>query len=714
MKFNNYFKLDFIDAKIDKESKKRSLLVDLEISASGKKTNNRIYPPKGHRLGVKSWIDKFGKPVLLHHDDTRDPIGRVYDAVWESRDQQALKFLGNDTKALAHIKAVYDKGQPKEIYNAMKKYNAFNDEWPGLGFIRGRVKIVDQDAIDKFLDNRYLTWSAGQTTDSYHCMNCGAALHLGEECDHSPGVDNDGNPVVNMCGTMTGREISVVNIPANDTSLTLSMQLVDSFSDDGKNHTLFPAIDLISTAPTIIPKITFDEEKIMNLKDLQGLDIKALIDHLMLDDKLTEFSDALNADTQYEIGWLIRIHDALHSSYDYQIKYNSEELSRLPRAIFKLHGLIHNLSTAKGFRDSIMNGELDHFDDEGANSEVYVLPPLKIEGSEDKTSELILTDSQLSELANRLFAKVQEVQKQTPAPEETVEEIAPESSDTEETVTPEVIESEVAPEVKEETVVPDAAHADQDLVNDKDIDWDLLDMALETEIRRMGDAELSKEAREKLPASAFCGPDRSFPVPDCAHVTAARKLVGRYKGPGSKDKILACVEKKATKLGCDAKDSCNCNGKCKTTKDMMELKKSYDQLALDYANALQQIEKKDEQFNDALQKMNKIVTLPQEVFDKKLDKVLDWLDNQSHTDSSTAVSKDKNLKPTESPNSKVTKLEDKDTKSGELDKFTKGVVQKYTTLLTTDGKVRADRYLRELSDYLPKHFDITLYVKREE
>ena len=65
------------------------------------------------------------------------------------------------------------------------------------------------------------------------------------------------------------------------------------------------------------------------------------------------------------------------------------------------------------------------------------------------------------------------------------------------------------------------------------------------------DAKLSTEKRKSLSKSTFCGPNRSFPVPDCAHVTAARRLVGRYKGPGSKSSILACVSKKAKALGCD-------------------------------------------------------------------------------------------------------------------------------------------------------------------
>lgn len=65
------------------------------------------------------------------------------------------------------------------------------------------------------------------------------------------------------------------------------------------------------------------------------------------------------------------------------------------------------------------------------------------------------------------------------------------------------------------------------------------------------DAKLSSEKRKSLKSSTFCGPNRSFPVPDCAHVTAARRLIGRAKvGSSTKEKILSCVSRKAKALGC--------------------------------------------------------------------------------------------------------------------------------------------------------------------
>jgi hypothetical protein len=70
-------------------------------------------------------------------------------------------------------------------------------------------------------------------------------------------------------------------------------------------------------------------------------------------------------------------------------------------------------------------------------------------------------------------------------------------------------------------------------------------------------ARLSSEQRKKMKASTFCGPDRSFPVPDCDHVIAARRMIDRYKGEGSKERIMACVERKAKTMSCKTKSDEN-------------------------------------------------------------------------------------------------------------------------------------------------------------
>lgn len=66
-----------------------------------------------------------------------------------------------------------------------------------------------------------------------------------------------------------------------------------------------------------------------------------------------------------------------------------------------------------------------------------------------------------------------------------------------------------------------------------------------------GGAKLTTKQRKKLKKSQFCGPGRSFPVNDCAHYTAALRLLNRSKFSSStKAKIRACVMRKGKQMGC--------------------------------------------------------------------------------------------------------------------------------------------------------------------
>lgn len=62
-------------------------------------------------------------------------------------------------------------------------------------------------------------------------------------------------------------------------------------------------------------------------------------------------------------------------------------------------------------------------------------------------------------------------------------------------------------------------------------------------------ARLTAAQRKALPASAFAGPHRSFPIPDKKHALAAQMLAG--KAPASaQNRIEEMAEKK---LGTDSK-----------------------------------------------------------------------------------------------------------------------------------------------------------------
>lgn len=67
-------------------------------------------------------------------------------------------------------------------------------------------------------------------------------------------------------------------------------------------------------------------------------------------------------------------------------------------------------------------------------------------------------------------------------------------------------------------------------------------------------AKLTTKTRKALPKGVFCGPNRSFPVHDCAHVRAAKVYLKRSHFSGSTQaRIAACINRKAKALGCPGK-----------------------------------------------------------------------------------------------------------------------------------------------------------------
>jgi hypothetical protein len=63
--------------------------------------------------------------------------------------------------------------------------------------------------------------------------------------------------------------------------------------------------------------------------------------------------------------------------------------------------------------------------------------------------------------------------------------------------------------------------------------------------------KLTTKDRKGLKSSTFCGPNRSFPVPDCKHVGTAKAYLARSKFSAAvKKRIAACINRKAKSLGC--------------------------------------------------------------------------------------------------------------------------------------------------------------------
>ncbi len=180
-----------------------SLVCDVDATHSGTLINNRVYPPDSMRKGIKSWTKPYKKPVLVNHDDTMDPVGRV-------------------------IKAKYEQ-TPRAIRTM--DYKPILNKSDGYGYQRLTLKVTDPKAINKILDGRYDTVSVRMTTNHAWCSVCNSDWSLEGPCDHMPGKKYDGELAYFVTGDLSYKEVSFVNIPADEFAGVKESLLVNESKD---------------------------------------------------------------------------------------------------------------------------------------------------------------------------------------------------------------------------------------------------------------------------------------------------------------------------------------------------------------------------------------------------------------------------------------------------------------------------------------------------
>ena len=199
-----------------------------------------------------------------------------------------------------------------------------------------------------------------------------------------------------------------------------------------------------------------------------------------------------------------------------------------------------------------------------------------------------------------------------------------------------------------------------DLIQDSNLDWYLLDSALSFEL---GDKALTAEQRKELPDSAFCGPERSFPVNDCVHATAARRLIGRAKlSDSEKAKILVCVNNKAKDMSCD-----------KTAEDKLE----------DLASRL------EAEIQGLKEKLNSLSDSKEEDIVER--KELKIVENPSVGTSDQSSPTDNNI-------------------IKELGSYEQKIIKEYNDILNDKGEIAAESFFNRKSRYLAKGFHPNKFI----
>ncbi len=200
----------------DMQASKRSPVLKVYIDAthSGRLTNLRVYPGKHMKDAAGGFINPVGKPLLKHHNDESDPIGRVFSS--------------------EYVQLIHGPAFDKDYINPSDR--------EGSGFIKLGVNVMDPDAIDKILDGRFKNVSTRQQMESMYCSICGNDMaDYDSECGHQPGKryslgtdSEDQHLCYGITGPLSYKEVSLVTIPGDAFAeiKAMSFENKDSLSFD--------------------------------------------------------------------------------------------------------------------------------------------------------------------------------------------------------------------------------------------------------------------------------------------------------------------------------------------------------------------------------------------------------------------------------------------------------------------------------------------------
>lgn len=168
------------------ESKKRNHALIVEVAAihAGLTANYNYYGAKELERALESWVAPYPKPIILNHDISVDPVGRVMAAKMDV-------------------------------------------EKDGTAFTRLQVAITDPSAVEKIASKRYLTGSVGGKSEAALCSVCGkdwaeATMFGPVPCKHVRGRTYKGQLAYLERMNLSFKEYSFVNAPADSRSMVLA------------------------------------------------------------------------------------------------------------------------------------------------------------------------------------------------------------------------------------------------------------------------------------------------------------------------------------------------------------------------------------------------------------------------------------------------------------------------------------------------------------
>lgn len=499
-------KEDFDRSKaLSKLGPKLRLIVDFDVTHSGTIVNGRVYPGKEIRKAIPTWTHPYKKAYLKQHPSS------------------GLFASGDEPSVLGRVLG----GRYIQLKDDL------DNDWinpplrdQGSGYIVCPVEVSDKDAVEQIIDERILTVSVGMMPDKIICPFCltdwvpsmNSTGEPPEKCEHRPknAYKMDGvkglMPFYFVARGIVYDHIANAFRPAQPYASVLGIKAIE---DNAKDY----GFEGETTAGALGQLALCDAEgHIVQFGD-------SLEDKATISPPLTE-ADAVVLACMDTAGCLAMIGDFSDGISAAQIK------AAISRANGKTGGI-----QRIGQRGALPVGNselvassirfLDRYT--GVDRDVVGFKLLATKVPQiTKQEEKGMTWEEVKALSDQIFEKIKDL----PDDAETCTDAL------------KTCLGDLFDKVNEKVAVDPMDEADAELEG--------LAAGLIPQDKKLTSAE-----RKKLPDSAFCGPDRSFPAHDAPHV---RNGLARLKQssfpPATKSKILACLRKRAKKHGVEVSKDC--------------------------------------------------------------------------------------------------------------------------------------------------------------
>lgn len=367
------------------------------------------------------------------------------------------------------------------------------------GFVRAMPTISHPEAVEAVLTGRWLTVSLGSRTESVHCSICKTNL-TEEECEHQRGswydTEEGRKEALLVIGPIRAKEISFVLEPSDNQAGVLTPNVKESASFPNSVSRILVGDERgvfdLATGARIAESERF--ERVVPRKFRLGFSSSSLTlkESRMPEKPKTDESQA-------------------------QELYYGDGTGFKGEGRYILHYYDHDHDVVlDGKGDGVSSANFSPGEEEAHTHEV-VGGIVRFSGQFPHTHSLSVAHAAAEAAPSR------------PAASEAVDEAQDADDDTPLTLG----QLYGLPEDDPDYNTPDNA----------------------TDEAEAREARLTAAQRKKLPSSAFCGPGRSFPAHDKAHVRAGLSLLGRSKYSAStKARIRACLRRKGRALGMDISD----------------------------------------------------------------------------------------------------------------------------------------------------------------